>query len=74
MLLLKRASNTIVGDEMQRGVSGGEKKRVTSGEMLVSVLGLLLSVSVCGQFRCLSGCHVSFAAVNLIGSSCLNLL
>ena len=37
MLLLKRASDTFIGNDMIRGVSGGEKKRVTTGEMLVSV-------------------------------------
>ena len=36
MLLLTRAADTVIGDDMTRGVSGGEKKRVTTGEMLVS--------------------------------------
>eukprot|EP00512_Aurantiochytrium_limacinum_P002166 CAMPEP_0171494712 /NCGR_PEP_ID=MMETSP0958-20121227/5711_1 /TAXON_ID=87120 /ORGANISM="Aurantiochytrium limacinum, Strain ATCCMYA-1381" /LENGTH=1545 /DNA_ID=CAMNT_0012028559 /DNA_START=516 /DNA_END=5153 /DNA_ORIENTATION=+ len=35
-LALDRAKNTIVGNAMLRGVSGGEKKRVTSGEMLMA--------------------------------------
>nr|CCA16626.1 ATPbinding Cassette (ABC) Superfamily putative [Albugo laibachii Nc14] len=30
---LKHCENTVVGDEMLRGVSGGERKRVTTGEM-----------------------------------------
>lgn len=33
---LTRAANTIVGNEMLRGVSGGERRRVTSAEMIMS--------------------------------------
>lgn len=35
-LALDRAADTVVGNPMLRGVSGGEKKRVTSGEMLMA--------------------------------------
>ncbi|KAJ0986405.1 hypothetical protein J5N97_004761 [Dioscorea zingiberensis] len=35
ILGLESCANIIVGDEMQRGISGGEKKRLTTGEMIV---------------------------------------
>lgn len=37
ILGLKECADIIVGDEMRRGISGGQKKRVTIGEMLVSI-------------------------------------
>ncbi|XP_022756464.1 ABC transporter G family member 38 isoform X2 [Durio zibethinus] len=41
ILGLEVCADTIVGDEMMRGVSGGQKKRVTTGEMLVGPVGAL---------------------------------
>ncbi|XVE54347.1 hypothetical protein DITRI_Ditri03aG0073100 [Diplodiscus trichospermus] len=41
ILGLEVCADTIVGDAMRRGVSGGQKKRVTAGEMLVGPVGAL---------------------------------
>lgn len=35
LLALDECAATIVGSGMMRGISGGQRKRVTSGEMIV---------------------------------------
>jgi ABC-type multidrug transport system ATPase subunit len=42
VLGLEICADTMVGDDMIRGISGGQKKRVTTGEMLVGPSRLLL--------------------------------
>uniref|UniRef100_A0A1D1YAF0 ABC transporter G family member 39 n=1 Tax=Anthurium amnicola TaxID=1678845 RepID=A0A1D1YAF0_9ARAE len=37
ILGLQECADIILGDEMRRGISGGQKKRVTTGEMLVGL-------------------------------------
>ncbi|KAJ7956622.1 Pleiotropic drug resistance ABC transporter [Quillaja saponaria] len=41
ILGLDICADTIVGDDMARGISGGQKKRVTTGEMLVGPVNVL---------------------------------
>ncbi|KAK2657205.1 hypothetical protein Ddye_010257 [Dipteronia dyeriana] len=42
ILSLDICADTMVGDDMRRGISGGQKKRVTTGEMLVGPAKFLL--------------------------------
>ncbi|KAK1563574.1 hypothetical protein Q3G72_029428 [Acer saccharum] len=42
ILGLDICADTMVGDDMRRGISGGQKKRVTTGEMLVGPAKFLL--------------------------------
>ncbi|KAJ0744241.1 putative ABC-type sulfate transporter [Helianthus annuus] len=42
ILGLDECADTMVGDRMTRGISGGQKKRVTTGEMIVGPLKVLL--------------------------------
>uniref|UniRef100_A0A803MQI7 ABC transporter domain-containing protein n=1 Tax=Chenopodium quinoa TaxID=63459 RepID=A0A803MQI7_CHEQI len=42
ILGLDRCANTVVGDDMRRGISGGERKRLTIGEMIAGPAKVLL--------------------------------
>ncbi|KAL9247865.1 hypothetical protein vseg_021248 [Gypsophila vaccaria] len=42
ILGLDNCADTLVGDEMLKGISGGQKKRLTTGEMLVGASRVLL--------------------------------
>lgn len=59
LLGLKNAADTIIGDDLIRGVSGGERKRVTIGEMLMGTYRAVLfgacalCVCVCAALVCL---------------------
>ncbi|KAK8645778.1 hypothetical protein V6N13_119591 [Hibiscus sabdariffa] len=56
ILGLEICSDTLVGDEMRRGISGGEKKRLTTGEMLIP-----LSFMESGIWICLTYYTIGFA-------------
>ncbi|CAM6085681.1 unnamed protein product [Calypogeia fissa] len=68
ILRLEVCKDTLIGDEMRRGVSGGQKKRVTIGELLVGpwrtyfmdeVTNGLDSSTACRILTCLGQfCHV----------------
>ncbi len=42
MLKLTNAENTFIGDDLIRGVSGGERKRVTIAEMIMGMSRVLI--------------------------------
>ena len=42
MLKLSNAENTFIGDDLIRGVSGGERKRVTIAEMIMGLSKVLV--------------------------------
>lgn len=62
ILKLQRAADTVVGNEFIRGVSGGEKRRLTIGEMLVRQLNLLLSFKTSFQYTTNDAVSVEYCA------------
>ena len=42
--MLQVCADTIVGNQMIRGISGGQRKRVTTGEMIVGPMKTLFMV------------------------------
>ena len=49
---LSNAADTLIGDAVVRGVSGGERKRVTSAEMLVGPKARPLAQSCSPRVTC----------------------
>lgn len=58
LLQLEHAADTVVGGEMLRGISGGERKRLTTGEMTVGCASMFVSAcsgagsTTASQFPC----------------------
>ena len=74
LLGLAHCSETLVGDALMRGISGGERKRLTAAELLVGGSNVLMldemSTGLVGGFRVLSlGCMllVGYVRVYWIG-------
>ena len=44
--VLQVCADTIVGNQMIRGISGGQRKRVTTGEMIVGPMKTLFMVRI----------------------------
>lgn len=64
MLGLDICADTIVGNAMMRGISGGQKKRVTSGESLSSLsffTGFLLGMAAVSAVAGYCGCHTTLS-------------
>ncbi|KAL3746635.1 hypothetical protein ACJRO7_015577 [Eucalyptus globulus] len=69
ILGLEICADTIVGDEMIRGISGGQKKRVTTGEMLVGPAKALFMDEISTGLDC----STTFQIVNSLRQS-INIL
>ena len=79
VLLLQVCADTIVGNEMIRGISGGQKKRVTTGEMIVGPCKTLFLDEVsltrrpAAQAACsgVKTCGVASTASWLVSRTCI---
>ena len=47
LLALDECADVIVGNNLMRGVSGGQRKRVTTGEMVVGCALKILAAGAC---------------------------
>lgn len=69
MLGLDICADTIIGNAMKRGVSGGQKKRVTSGAHSSPLLHTWWRVKI---LKCLQLIHFLERVLSFISSSCLS--
>ncbi|KAI3707559.1 hypothetical protein L6452_26185 [Arctium lappa] len=59
ILGLETCADTKVGDQMRRGISGGEKKRVTVGEMLVGPANVFFMDEISTGLDSSTTCHIT---------------
>ena len=73
MLGLEVCADTPVGSAMIRGISGGQRKRVTSGEMLVSAKRVRAeSLARWSIAWCSSSCHKPDGPGDVSTDTCAN--
>jgi hypothetical protein len=68
LLALEGCIDTIIGDDLVRGVSGGEKKRVTIAETLVTNARLLCMVGLLKLYKLNAVVSTTALSSELIGS------